>query len=225
MKFRDPRDCWKQQPTYLISEVTYLTIGLLTFIHCKCCLLISTTMINKKMCVYFNLFFVLYFSLKCSKTSGRSFQVFMDGHHFSRSGRGMLVLLATRHWQFLALTDHGGTAGQATTASHHVAMYNPSLHYGFDSRIPTWSFHISMTDPAFIYNASVAVSRLKLPNWAEPFAGRHWNDSSHLFNQLFILSHDDVVGVCVVLIDIPYDITAVKFLHWTWYVFQSFIFF
>ena len=35
VKIRDPRDCWKSQPTYLISELTYLTIGLLTFIHCE----------------------------------------------------------------------------------------------------------------------------------------------------------------------------------------------
>ena len=35
MKIRDPRIAWKSQPTYLISEMTFLTIGLLTFIHCK----------------------------------------------------------------------------------------------------------------------------------------------------------------------------------------------
>jgi len=28
-----------------------------------------------------------------------------------------------------------------------------------------------ISDPTFIYNASCAVARLKLPNWAEPFAG------------------------------------------------------
>ena len=27
----------------------------------------------------------------------------------------------------------------------------------------------------------------------------------------------EIVGMCVVLIDIPYDITAVKFVHWTWH--------
>ena len=58
-------------------------------------------------------------------------------------------------------------------------------------------YFIFSTDPAFIYNASVAVSRLKLPKWAEPLA----------------------VGICVVLIDLPYDITAVNFLHWTWYLY------
>ncbi|XP_067003157.2 uncharacterized protein [Anabrus simplex] len=49
--------------------------------------------------------------------------------------------------------------------------------------------------PVFIYHASIAVSRMRLPNWAEPFA----------------------VGLMVVLIDIPYDIVSVKFLHWTWH--------
>jgi hypothetical protein len=40
--------------------------------------------------------------------------------------------------------------------------------------IDLWFFVITMlliADPAFIYNASVAISRLRLPNWAEPFAG------------------------------------------------------
>ncbi|KAK2701604.1 hypothetical protein QYM36_019755, partial [Artemia franciscana] len=30
--------------------------------------------------------------------------------------------------------------------------------------------HIMFLYPTFIYNASCAVARLKLPNWAEPFA-------------------------------------------------------
>jgi len=34
VKIRDPRDAWNAQPTYLIAELTFLTIGLLTFIHC-----------------------------------------------------------------------------------------------------------------------------------------------------------------------------------------------
>lgn len=50
-------------------------------------------------------------------------------------------------------------------------------------------------DPAFIYHAVYAVSRLNLPKYAEPFA----------------------VGLVTVLVDIPYDIVAVKFVHWTWH--------
>lgn len=50
-------------------------------------------------------------------------------------------------------------------------------------------------DPCFIYNASVAVAKAKFPPWAEPFA----------------------VGLTSVLIDIPYDIISVNFLHWTWH--------
>ncbi|XP_063215583.1 uncharacterized protein LOC134527127 isoform X2 [Bacillus rossius redtenbacheri] len=55
--------------------------------------------------------------------------------------------------------------------------------------------HIVFLYCAFIYNASVAVSKARLPNWAEPFA----------------------VGLCSVLIDLPYDIVSVKFVHWTWH--------
>lgn len=52
-----------------------------------------------------------------------------------------------------------------------------------------------LLDPAFLYHAAYAVSRLNLPSYAEPFA----------------------VGLATVLVDIPYDIVAVKFVHWTWH--------
>lgn len=139
VKIRDPRDCWKSQPTYLISELTYLTVGLLTFIH--------------------------------SRRVGGRFK-----------------------YLWLATIFHGLTVECA-------AYWLPDIDNFWHSqttivllgrRLP---LHIMMLYPAFIYNASVAISRLKLPNWAEPFA----------------------VGLCVVLIDLPYDITAVKFLHWTWH--------
>ncbi|CAG4942030.1 unnamed protein product [Colias eurytheme] len=55
--------------------------------------------------------------------------------------------------------------------------------------------HIILLYPAFIYHAAYAVSRLNLPRYAEPFA----------------------VGLLTVLIDIPYDIVAVKFVHWMWH--------
>ncbi|KAL4703426.1 hypothetical protein ACJJTC_008145 [Scirpophaga incertulas] len=55
--------------------------------------------------------------------------------------------------------------------------------------------HIIFLYPAFIYHAAYAVSRLRLPRYAEAFA----------------------VGLVTVLIDIPYDIVAVKFVHWTWH--------
>ncbi|XP_068618230.1 uncharacterized protein [Battus philenor] len=60
------------------------------------------------------------------------------------------------------------------------------------SRLP---LHIIFLYPTFIYHASYAVSKLNLPSYAEPFAA----------------------GLLVVLIDIPYDIVSVKFVHWTWH--------
>jgi hypothetical protein len=47
--------------------------------------------------------------------------------------------------------------------------------------------------------------------------------TSPLYHKIFKTGHFvhrlqfEIVGVCVVLIDIPYDITAVKFVHWTWH--------
>ncbi|KAK9887148.1 hypothetical protein WA026_020595 [Henosepilachna vigintioctopunctata] len=55
--------------------------------------------------------------------------------------------------------------------------------------------HIMFLYPCFNYNASIGVAKMRLPKWAEPFA----------------------VGLCSVLIDIPYDVISVNFLHWTWH--------
>ncbi|KAF9804767.1 hypothetical protein SFRURICE_007670 [Spodoptera frugiperda] len=60
------------------------------------------------------------------------------------------------------------------------------------ARLP---LHIILLYPAFIYHAAYAISRLNLPKYSEPFA----------------------VGLVTVLVDIPYDIVAVKFVHWTWH--------
>ncbi|KOB73969.1 Uncharacterized protein OBRU01_03538 [Operophtera brumata] len=55
--------------------------------------------------------------------------------------------------------------------------------------------HIILLYPVFMYHAAYAVSKLHLPGYAEAFA----------------------VGLVTVLIDLPYDIVAVKFVHWTWH--------
>ena len=70
-------------------------------------------------------------------------------------------------------------------------------------------------DHCFIYTASVAASRLRLPTWAEPFAGLSL--FVLLRSDQYSLSFSHLVGLMVVLIDIPYDIVSVKFVHWTWH--------
>ncbi|XP_024944272.1 uncharacterized protein LOC107271244 [Cephus cinctus] len=55
--------------------------------------------------------------------------------------------------------------------------------------------HIIFLYSVFLYTASNTAKRFKLPLWSEPFA----------------------VGLIVVLIDIPYDVTSVRFLHWSWH--------
>ncbi|CAG9558255.1 unnamed protein product [Danaus chrysippus] len=55
--------------------------------------------------------------------------------------------------------------------------------------------HIILLYPVFIYNAAYAVSKINLPKYAQPFA----------------------VGLLTVLIDLPYDIVSVKYVHWTWH--------
>lgn len=56
-------------------------------------------------------------------------------------------------------------------------------------------FHIPLIYPSFMYNAAYMVAHMRLPRWAEPMAA----------------------GLIEVLIDIPYDIMCIKFVHWTWH--------
>ncbi|CAH0546976.1 unnamed protein product [Brassicogethes aeneus] len=55
--------------------------------------------------------------------------------------------------------------------------------------------HIMIVYICFYYQAVVAVAKMRLPKWSEPLA----------------------VGLAVVLIDIPYDIIGVNYIHWTWH--------
>lgn len=50
-------------------------------------------------------------------------------------------------------------------------------------------------DPCFHYTTNVAVYRMKLPRWSEPFA----------------------VGLADCLLDVPLDILGIKYLWWTWH--------
>ncbi|CAD5118938.1 DgyrCDS7613 [Dimorphilus gyrociliatus] len=62
----------------------------------------------------------------------------------------------------------------------------------FKKRFP---LYIVCLYPYFIYTATMAVKRMRLPRWSESLA----------------------VGLAVVCIDLPYDITGVKLLWWTWH--------
>ncbi|XP_065566105.1 uncharacterized protein LOC136030926 [Artemia franciscana] len=137
--FRSPKECWDAQPTYLASELTFLIIGVLTFVHSQ-------------------------------RVGGRW------------------------KWLWLATIIHGIVVECAAYWLPDIDNFWHSLTMVtlLGRRLP---IHIMFLYPTFIYNASCAVARLKLPNWAEPFA----------------------VGLTVVLIDIPYDIMCVNFLHWTWH--------
>ncbi|XP_077301908.1 uncharacterized protein LOC143922518 [Arctopsyche grandis] len=97
-------------------------------------------------------------------------------------------------WLWLATICHGLVV--------EIICYNlPDVDNFWHSQAPIMLFgnrlplHIILLYPVFIYQASYTVSKLQLPGWAEPFA----------------------VGLTTVLIDLPYDIVAVKFLHWTWH--------
>lgn len=63
-------------------------------------------------------------------------------------------------------------------------------------RLPIFLFVNSFTDPVFYYHSSWASSKLKLKN---PLA-------EHV-----------AIGLMTVLIDMPYDIIGIKYVHWVWH--------
>ncbi|XP_018334874.1 uncharacterized protein LOC108743782 [Agrilus planipennis] len=130
---------WKTQPTYVLSQTTFIVGGIFTFIHAL-------------------------------KHGGRLpylwFGIILHG----------LIVEALSY--FLPDVDN------------FWHSQTPIILLG--RRLP---LHILLLYPVFLYNASIAVAKMRLPKWSEPFA----------------------VGLGVVLIDIPYDIVSVHFLHWTWH--------
>ncbi|CAK1555023.1 unnamed protein product [Leptosia nina] len=108
-------------------------------------------------------------------------------HAFSKGGR----------WPYFWL----GTLLHGIVTDNFWAIVLPEFDNFWHSQSPIiflgkrLPLHIILLYPAFIYHAAYAVSRLNLPRYAEPFA----------------------IGLVTVLIDIPYDIVAVKFVHWVWH--------
>ncbi|CAL8115048.1 unnamed protein product [Orchesella dallaii] len=136
---QDPRELWKAQPTYLISEWAFIAVGVLTFLH--------------------------------SQRVGGRFK-----------------------WLWLSTVLHGLFVENVTfwTPEINNFWHSQTTIMLFGRRLP---LHILCLYPTFIYSASVCVSRLRLGKLANALA----------------------VGLSVVLIDMPYDIMAVKFIHWTWH--------
>ncbi|XP_076265121.1 uncharacterized protein LOC143199182 [Rhynchophorus ferrugineus] len=97
-------------------------------------------------------------------------------------------------WLWLGVILHGFVVECLSYISPDIDNFWHSQTFiiFFARRLP---LHIIFLYACFLYNSSVAVAKMKLPKWAEPFA----------------------VGLVVVLIDIPYDIVSVRFAHWFWH--------
>nr|CAI5838679.1 unnamed protein product [Callosobruchus analis] len=139
VKTSDINEHWKYQPSYVLSQFSYLLGGLITFIH-------------------------------ACKHGGR-----------------------LRYLWFTTIL-HGLVVESISYVHPDVDNFWHSQTFliFLGRRLPV---HILVLYPVFMYNSSVAVAKMRLPKWSEPFA----------------------VGLLVVLIDIPYDIVSVNFLHWTWH--------
>ncbi|XP_042205467.1 uncharacterized protein LOC121854768 isoform X1 [Homarus americanus] len=96
------------------------------------------------------------------------------------------------HW--LACYLHGWTTEMVSFWMPDIDNYwhSQTTIMFLGRRLP---LHIPLIYPSLMYNAAYMVAHAKLPRWAEPMAA----------------------GLVEVLIDIPYDIMAVKFVHWTWH--------
>lgn len=96
------------------------------------------------------------------------------------------------HW--LACYLHGMTTEMVSVLMPDIDNYwqSQTTVMLMGRRLP---FHIPLIYPSFMYHAAYMVAHMKLPRWAEPMAA----------------------GLMEVLIDLPYDIMCVKFVHWTWH--------
>lgn len=71
-------------------------------------------------------------------------------------------------------------------------------------------------DPVFYYHANWACMKLKLNcPWAQHLAiGKLLSIKLSAYRKF---NNNRLAGLLVVLIDLPYDIVGIKFLHWTWH--------
>ncbi|XP_074649253.1 uncharacterized protein LOC141904554 [Tubulanus polymorphus] len=137
--FRNPQEIWQNHSSYLICEVLYYVIALLTFSHAW---------------RHGGRFLYLWFATIMHGLTVESISYFVPDIDNFWHAQSMVMLLG--------------------------------------KRLP---LHIMIFYPCFIYTASVAVSKMHLKKWAEPFA----------------------VGLFVVLLDVPFDIMGIKLLWWTWH--------
>ncbi|XP_064603375.1 uncharacterized protein LOC135468849 [Liolophura sinensis] len=112
---------------------------------------------------------------------------------------GLTLIHALRHggrlkYLWLSTILHGLTVESVSYFVPDIDNFwhAQSMMMFLGRRLP---LHIILFYPAFLYTASVSVSKLRLRWWAEPFA----------------------VGLAVVLLDVPFDIMGIKLLWWTWH--------
>ncbi|XP_049812477.1 uncharacterized protein LOC126259609 [Schistocerca nitens] len=139
VKVNDPVTMWRAQPTYVLSQLSYILGGLITLVHAL-------------------------------RNGGRLPYVWL-----AAALHGLVVEAMSYNLEDVDNFWHA-----------------QALVIFLGRRLP---LHIILLYPVFIYNAVVAVSHMNLHRWAEPFAA----------------------GLLVILIDIPYDIVSVKFIHWSWH--------
>lgn len=105
-------------------------------------------------------------------------------------------LVVGGRWKYLWLATlfHGITTELVSFALPDIDNYwhSQTTVMFLGRRLP---LHIPLIYPSFMYIAAYMVAHLRLPRWAEPMAA----------------------GLTEVLMDLPYDIMAVKFVHWTWH--------
>ncbi|CAG9761628.1 unnamed protein product [Ceutorhynchus assimilis] len=135
----DPKIHWKYEPTYVLSQASFILGGIITLIH---------ALIRGKRLPW-------------------------------------LWIGAILHGMFVEILSY-----VAPDVNNFWHSQTPIIFFG--RRFP---LHIILLYACFIYSSAVAVAKLRLPKWSEPFA----------------------VGLAVVLIDIPFDIVSVKFVHWFWH--------
>ncbi|KAJ8949733.1 hypothetical protein NQ318_005054, partial [Aromia moschata] len=202
----DVRVHWKYEPTYILSQCAYLFGGLATLIHA---------------CIRGGRLPYLWVSIMIHGVVVESLSYLMpDVDNFWHSQTPVMFLGKTIRTEIKRLgrpiPDLIISKTDVGKSRNYSRNFNSSVYdrfkwlCGCPKRNKLFCFICLVMggnqsawtqewcvgkDPCFIYNSSVAVAKMRLPKWSEPFA----------------------VGLGVVLIDIPYDIISVNFLHWTWH--------
>jgi hypothetical protein len=168
ISMRSPFDIWDKEPTFLICELLYYIVAVLTFMH--------------------------------AKRHGRRYMWLW----WATIAHGLMTECVSywepdidNFWHAQVTCVRTSLCQRLPPAPPPPAPAPPSPALQSMLMLFGWRepFHIVLLYPDFIYIATVTVARLNLEEHIQPFAA----------------------ALCVLMLDLPYDIMGIRLLWWTWH--------